>query len=654
MKNLIALLFTIISAPYLLKAQAPGSLSPQNNSVQTPTLDRAPTSKQKPSSAEMMEGNSNFLGKDIPLLDFGTDMVTWDGKTWNVNNQRVFRARFEKYLNAPEQTSEDQLSYQTILRKIYEILSPGNLRKDSVNEAFELLPQASSYRTDANLCDSLAGAIYSVWVARKNNHRLELADAALKKEDERLRWNASLVINEGGLSSRPSANDKVALEQWKKDREMKRDLNMQPYLSRLSEIEALKKTNFAKREASKLQKKIEFQGLLVQYFIQRRFQHVQIGTRFYRTIFGEGDTTLQLDQNSAAAKSYNDYVGMPPTIDVLESMAHEAIRDIEDGVDAFKFLLEKEELHSATERLGEIFLIGEFMPPVRHLARNEKRKALAYAQLGNRLLAAMEVKDYAAAEKLIAEMENTAKDFDSSKPMAKIETARTLSRMHLNKAKTAAVSGMMEVVEEELRQATEIWPRNPELAKVSAKLFEGADVQQQALKDLDRLVSQKNYRQIFEDKVKFIAATALYPDKQDVLKDIIDRVTKIEAAIIRAEEVANRGDHAGAWESVERVYIENKAADVADSKLSEVRANMTTHAPEFVQSLRKAQALEEKDQVGSSLAWYLQARRLYPMSDFAKEGIRKMVDKILPDDVGMEEFSSSEEINTSADTTSLN
>jgi hypothetical protein len=39
-------------------------------------------------------------------------------------------------------------------------------------------------------------------------------------------------------------------------------------------------------------------------------------------------------------------------------------------------------------------------------------------------------------------------------------------------------------------------------------------VQQKALVDLDQLISQHNNRQIYNDKLRFIAAAALYPEKQ--------------------------------------------------------------------------------------------------------------------------------------------
>jgi hypothetical protein len=243
----------------------------------------------------------------------------------------------------------------------------------------------------------------------------------------------------------------------------------------------------------------------------------------------------------------------------------------------------------------------------------------------NQLLSALEVKDYERAGTLVKELESMSRDFDSAKPMAAIETARTVSALHLAKARAAATSGDRATLENELRTATEIWPRNPALAEVSGAIFSQTDVQQQALNDFERLHAQKNYRQIFEDKVRFIAATALHPEKQEKLKQVLDQVQLAEAALLRAAELAKRGDPAGAWESVERGF----SGYPDDPKLNQVRAEFTTQAAEFVRSIRTAQEMERKQQWGSSLAWYLCAQQDYPNSEIADEGIIRLASQIL-------------------------
>ncbi len=587
----------------------------------------APAASAPASSGASSGGSSSkggTLGNDLPFFDPGNEVLSWDGKKWNVNDNRIFRARFEKYLNAEEETTADDEAYRKELQAIMDKITPGpNINLD---EAWSLLPKASKYRIDANLCDSLANAVYTVWLSKREINRLSKANEALEKERETLEWNAQMSVSDLSTNKGPSkAWSSEAAAQWAKENEMKRDMRMQPYIKRLAEVEVMSKANLLKKDASELQAKVEFQALIVQFFFQRRFQHVVIGSRFYRTLFGDGDTQLKLQGD--AKKLLTDSSGLPPTLSVLDSLANEAMRDVQEGIEAYNFLLSKNELSSATQRLAESFAVGEYMPAVRTLPREKKRRALEFTQKTNQLVAAIEVKDYARAEKIVKELDQTAKDFDNSKPMAAIETAKTVSALHLAKARNAAASGDRLTLENELKAAMEIWPRNPALGEVSGAIFSQADVQQQALSDLDRLLSQKNYRQIFDDKVKFIAATALFPERQEKLRLVLDKMQTIEGAIIRANEVAKRGDAYGAWESVEQVF----RANPEDIKLNQLRADLTTQAAEFVRSLTTAQDLESKKQTGSALAWYLKAQQIYPPSDFAREGIARVVKQILPD-----------------------
>ena len=201
------------------------------------------------------------------------------------------------------------------------------------------------------------------------------------------------------------------------------------------------------------------------------------------------------------------------------------------------------------------------------------------------------MKDYTLAEKLVKELSEIGErlryleaDSPPSRPRKQV------SALHLAKARNAAVSGDRATLETELKEATEIWPRNPALAEVSGLIFSQADVQQKALVDLDQLISQHNYRQIYNDKMRFIAASAMYPDRQEQLKKVLDQMQVIETAIIQAQEMEKRGDYAGAWETLEKIF--KQFPD--DSKLNQLRANLTTEAADFVRTLRTAQDMEQK------------------------------------------------------------
>lgn len=594
---------------------------------QAPITPRALSDSPAPASLSGSGGTSSsasesakFLGKDIPSLDLGNEIASWDGKVWNINNNRLFRARLEKYLNALEETDAENKAYQELISRIIHLMSPQNISEKTLDEAWSLLPKAASYDIDANLSQTLASAIYSVWLAQDERGRLQNANSALRKEQETLQHNAEIANMNRTFDSPP--RNPIAAAEWQKEREVNRQIRLNPIIARLAEIEATLKANQLKRDLTELQTKIEFQTLIVQFFLQRRFQHVIIANHFYRTIFGDGDTQIKLDEKTK--EFFSGIGGLPPTLNVLDSLANEAIRDVREGVEAYRFLLDKGELASASQRIAESFAVGEYLPEIRTLERDLKRRALDFTQKYNQLLSAIEVKDYTLAESLVNDLEKIAKDFDGSKPRAAIETARTVAALHLAKARNAAVSGDRETLETELKAATEIWPRNPALAEISSIIFSQADMQQQALIELDRLLTQKNYRQIFEDKVRFIAATALFPDQQKKLKDVLDKMQLVEGAIIRASEIAKRGDYAGAWESLERTFKEFPD----DTKLNQLRADYTTQAADFVRHLRWAEEQEDRGQIGSSFALYLKTQELYPASELAREGIDRLVKKI--------------------------
>ena len=161
---------------------------------------------------------------------------------------------------------------------------------------------------------------------------------------------------------------------------------------------------------------------------------------------------------------------------------------------------------------------------------------------------------------------------------------------------------------------------------MSGTIFNQSDLQQVAIADFDKLLSQGNLREIFNDKLRYIAAMATFPERHEKLKKVLENMQAIETAVARAQEFARRGDLAGAWEAVERA-----AQDFPDDvKLNQLRGNYSSEAAGFVESLRTAQRLETQSQTGSGLAWYLKAQRQYPLSDYAKEGIDRLAKKIIP------------------------
>ena len=562
-------------------------------------------------------------GIEIPVFDPANDSVTWNGQLWQVEDNRIFRARFEKYLNAPATEIKAQAAYDNVIARIMDLLSAGKISNRNLDESFKLLPQAASHAEDANLCDAIASQVLGAWQSQRQITRLTAANQSLEEDRKRHEWNTRISAHRTPLNTAPK--DAAAAAEWAKQRELERTARMQPHAQRLTEVNALLIANRAKSELSALQSRIEFQTLLAQLFLQRRFRHVLIGSRFYRSIFNDGDNQLRLggETKSLFAKLSD----IPPTVTSLDALANEAIRDVRESVDSVGFLLQKDELESASQRLGEAFAIGEHLPQIHQFPRADRQRILEFTRRANQLLSALEVKDFTRAEKIVAELQETAKDFDPSQPLTAVQTARNVSRMHLARARNAALGGDAEILERELRAATEIWPNNPDLANVSGQIFDQTDVQQQALLELDRLIEQGDHRAIFRQNAKFIAATALYPDKQEKLGKILEQMTEIEGSLQRAREIQQRGDAAGAWESIQIASVKYPG----DNEINRLRADLASGgAATFVQSLNKGGDLEARGEYGAALAWYLDAHRQYPPSKFAQERIDALAARLLP------------------------
>ncbi len=579
------------------------------------------------------KGNQQVVGNDVPYFDPTTDVFTFDGKSFNVNDNRVFRARFEKYLNAQEASSAEDLAYRAAIRGILDTLSPHNRDASKFPKAVAQLQHASQFKQDARLCESLANAVYRVYLAQKSRGQLDMLNRELDSQRRQLDWNFD-QWSENNTEDRERKLSESPKQKSSKATDPANAGHIQRYVQRIAEVEAERVANRAKMELSEVEAKLEFQALVVQFFLQRRFEHVVMAARFYTEFFKDGAGRLEFQEGSEVEQSFSKTIGFNPTITTLDAFANEAIRDVDQSVESFTFLLEQGEIDAAMRQLQQAFVTGEYLPSVQSVPRDQKRQVLGYTQNAFQLVNALEVRDYTLAEELVTEMKVQADDFDYSKPTAAIEAARLSSNMRIRTAKNAALKGDEKGYEENIKAAAEIWPTNPMLKEQFDILADSADVQQQAKLEFDRLLGTQSYRQIYNNKARFIAATVDDPERQDALNQIVGNILEIETVMKQADTLNKAGNNHAAWEIVEKTF-KQFPDDVA---LSAKRSDLSTDVAPFVKALKTAENLEKRKQYGSSLAWFLSARQIYPQSEYASDGIQRLSDEILP-----EELSSSED-----------
>jgi hypothetical protein len=606
-------------------SQADLTPSPSASTQPLPTAPVAPNTSAAPAdNAPLADAGTKAEAKSLlPMLDPKSETVAWDGGTWKVENNRLFRSQFVKFLNDPEETDQASTQYEAVLAQIQQLLTPGQATDANVDQAWKLLFEAAKFRADSQLCNDIADAVYAIWQTKSEQTHLATANESIRSEEQTLSWNMEQSVSQDNLFASPSGTGDAARGAME-DEQLKREIRLQPDQDRLALLEAQSKANLVKLEASELQAKIQYQTMIAQMFLQRRFEHVIIACDFYQALFGDGDQKLLLgDQIKSMLTSSS---GIDPTISVISSLTHEAMQNVSDGIDAYLYMMKKGELDGATERLQEAYAMGLNLPAVKTLPRSEKELGYEYTQKSNELLDALDVKDYDRAQKLVDDLQKMASDFNPTKPLAVIQTAQTISRMHLAKAKAAASQNDEKTLETELTAAADIWPRNPDLEKLSLGIFNQADLQQHARSDLDSLIAQKNYRQIYADKARYIAATATEPEKAKQLGDILEKMEEINLSLIQADRYAKIGDYRGAWECLEI----NRRTLPEDTELNEARLNYATQAADFVEMLNTAAQQEKDGNLGSSLSLYLQAYHEYPPSKLAQEGIQKVTTDLVP------------------------
>lgn len=624
---------------YTLVCFAPAWLNAQ---VLSPSGGGAPPASQPSSSSSSSGGGGgggqsqgSVFGDVLPHMDSGSETVTWDGKMWNLNNNRVARAKFEIYLATPEAKSEEDQAYRDLMAEITKLLAPTRSGGPDVSRAFALLPEAGAFPIDGGLCNTIANGVWDIWLAQRKVNNLRQANDAMLKRRRDLEWNTERGMEDAGKVNTADTGSSKKGNGAQQQAQQKQSTAMtvgrvSGYIKSIAEIEARMKLNETAIGLSEVTSKTQFQALMVQLFMQRRFEHAIIACRIYPHLFRDGDSVLQLDDNSDLKKMFSATTGMPPTVSLIDGFSSEAIRGVDEAVVAFEQLVLRQDYDSASKRLMEAYAVGEYLPRVRRLPMVTKLKVLDYVRDGNQLINALEMRDFGLAEELVKKLRLSSSDFDYSKPLAAIETARTLSDMRLTAARAAAVRGDQAGVGAELKGAAEIWPTNPKLREVSNMIGQNSDVQAQALLDLDRLFSQRNFRQIFNDQGRYLASAINDPVRQEQLKQVLTDMNRVNMVVHAAGEAARNGNSFGAWEAIEREY--QKFPD--DPEITKLRSELSVKASEFVSAIEKAKQHEQRKQTGSSIAWYLKARRLYPPSEFARDGIQRLVGSLKAGDEG--------------------
>ncbi len=629
MKTLTLFLSLTASMPLFAQVYTPPT-QPTQAPTQQPATDNGTAAKPKDPASP--------YGQEIPMLDPSAETVTVGGVTIPLGDNRLLKARFEKYLNQPPESDAEAKAYRQTIADILQTISPLRGKPPNLKEAFLQLPRASAYPGDANLCSSLAESVYMALLAKKDSKQLTDLNASIEIEKNAIIREADWAARNdkdgtlgqtkapggGGANGAPAGGNKPAQSSGSGANSLK----YKETLRRITEIEALKKTNILKTEAQTIRTKTQYQVNMIQWFAQRRYEHVLMAARFYNQIWKDGDTTLMIDKNSDVSKLFSDSLGVSPTVSSLDSLSNEAIREVDKYIEAFNHLLGQNELHSASQRLMEAYALGEYLSPVATLPLEKKRRVALYVRDLHELYGALQARDYVRGKTLSDQLKLAAKDFPSSKVDSLISGYTLASDLAIEDAKAHLLARNSEKAEEKITKAAQIWPTNPKLTEFRT-LVSNSGAIVTARNDFDRLLSEGNYREIAKRQYEFAPAIQGDATREDAFKQIMQNLLAIETALGKATEFSRVGQNYSAWEQLADIRLQFPD----DPKLGRELELLTPKVADFTLALDKASQFESRNpkQTGSALTWFLKARSIYPQSRQAEKGIQRFLDEILPE-----------------------
>ena len=561
-------------------------------------------------------------------IDMENGTFVWKGKGFTFGNDRLLGGRFERYLQTPASIIDERQNYEDLIKVIGKNLSvyEQNGTWEGVMDAWDLLMQAGEYSEyDGGMSLVLGALVYNTWRLREDfrqNKQAQLALSSRKMKLEQIlanRYRHQKV--QGVIQTNNNGNGQTTAQaQGAVPEELSEaGLKVKEYAEVNTKIAALD----SQKTLTGKEAQIQFQAQLARFLVDRRFKHVLIGANFYRLLF-KGTAQQVIEAKDEISAFFPD-TQMTITVDQLAFLAREAINEAETGMKAVDNAFRLGNRVTAYKRLQETFFLGEHLSAL-HAFDDDKRAVLF--QLKRDMTEARDLiidKAYDEAYSLVLDIKSNARDFESRRIEAGIKKAKNASENALFAAMQHRSLGNVDKAEAAFREAATIWPDNPRLREFQ---FEGAKLVDKFVQGktlFDQLDSRKDYRGIQEKALEFGVALAEDPTRSKKLKEIVERMAKLDIFLSQADAAVKIDNPFGAWE----VLLKAEEVDPEDVQLNRQKAQLAAKVAPFVAQLQKATDYEANGELPSSLQSFLAAQEIYPASLISDEGIKRVTNALL-------------------------
>ena len=602
----------------------------------------------------------------------------WKGHSYDIGQFRIFRGRFERYLSLPP--TKDETAYGDTLNKITDLLSTrnGDGAAGNVMEAWKLLYRASEYDADGGNSLGVANQVFNAWrirdekeaftVAQNELERIRrqqqggvvyggdaIAEQAKRSATDAVTSAAILgTLAPGTSSSNPGSSSQnttssgsasaggVTVNGSNSNNNNKGAKSSgtpaaagglgsstfgpvgQLFRAReLAETEAKIQALSVAGLLSVTQAKIQFQSQIMSLFLQRRFQHCLIAASFYRFIFKGSHQNLEVGKKEMA--SFMPSSDLAFTVETIEFLAREAINDVNSGMASVRSSYDDNRKIAALERLQETFFLGEYLPSVTQFETARKESLLTIYRKVDEARKLADLRDYDAVVRLNNEITALTSDFRGAEVNAAVSSAQRMSSLALSAAQQSAATGDYPKAQEFVEKAAQLWPLNPAIKSYSDNMASQANMGTQAALFFDEAFKRTDYRRIYEKRAELAVAFLSDTLRGPQLKEVIDRMARVEIYLAQAEELLAQNNAFSAWESL--VAATTFAPD--DVELNQRMSKLAPRVADFVGRLDQAKRYETDRHYAASLTSYLAAQDIHPASQLARLGLTRVAESIM-------------------------
>ena len=578
---------------------------------------KAATTSGDYKSSTVEGGADRLFDVNSDSVDMENGSMQWKGKTFNLGNSRLMRARFERYLQTP-QTSDDVQKYIKILDKIEKLLAPNAITQANYytnqQEAFNLLFEAAQYEMDANNSLTVASQVKKIWTMRAEFRDLNITKnqlEALRKLQEGVVVNRAQKIEEANDDTTAGSTNKL-----KKTSQGTTELGYRVKDESRTQAEILAKS--AEMTALGLKAQVEFQSQMVGFLLQRRYRHCIITSAFYRVLFKGANQNIKV--GAKEVKEFFPVSDFVPTLESLDTLAREAMNDVNLGMKTVDDLHKQGEVYASFERLQETYFLGEYEPVVMTFDAVKKREMLDLWRDLRELQRIGDERDLANVEGYVNKVKGRAKDFPGTSILSKVNNAINASNMAVLSAKQGALSGDTAKAESALERAGKIWPQNPQIKEFATQVVNRQDKMGQMIPEFDRLVSESKWRDIFNKKLEFALALSSDKGRSDKLRQIVNRVGELDANIQKASVLATQNNPYLAWD----VLVEASKTESDDLVLAKTRSDIAPLVADYARLIALAEKFEKEGAEAAALNAWLQAQDINPASPACGEAIKRL------------------------------